>query len=104
MTKLHELKIKYEQSQLAERDAWGVLQGYATGNTTCSSDEAYRDYKAELNASAAWRQANRTYVEDSLLYRAESNRRSAIVTKVLTALVFCLVTVVIFGALPPLGV
>jgi hypothetical protein len=44
MTKLHELKIKYEQSKLAERVAWGVMQGHYTRFLTLASDEACSDY------------------------------------------------------------
>jgi hypothetical protein len=83
MSKLHELKIKYEQSQLAESAAWGVLRGHYANTLSLNSDEAYRDYSV---ASNAWRQAHSTYMEDSLLYRAESDRRSAIVVKVLAYL------------------
>jgi hypothetical protein len=68
MSKLHELKIKYEQSQLAERAAWGVWQVQCIKGVTSPSGEPLRGYR---DASAAWRETNRTFMEDRLAYLDE---------------------------------
>jgi hypothetical protein len=73
MTKLHELKMKYEQSQLAERAAWGVWQVQCIKGVTSPSGEPLRGYR---DASAAWREANRTFMEDRAYYREELNKDS----------------------------
>jgi hypothetical protein len=71
MSKLHELKIKYEQSQLAERTAWGVWQVQCIKGVTSPSGEPLRGYR---DASAALRQASNNLDEDALTYLKELNK------------------------------
>jgi hypothetical protein len=70
MTKLHELKMKYEQSQLAERAAWGAWQVQCIKGVTSPSGEPLRGY---MDASAAWSQTSNNLDEDALTYLEELN-------------------------------
>jgi hypothetical protein len=92
MSKLHELKIKHKQSQLAERAAWGVHWGHYANTLSLNSDEAYRDYK---DAANAWRQANRTVMEDGAAYLDEFDRHRRIAHIVLW--VVCLVSILVWS-------
>jgi hypothetical protein len=94
MSKLHELKIKYEQSQLAERAAWSAWLRYGAGWTALRSDEAYRDYR---DASNAWRQASCTVDEDAMAYLEELNRFHSFNMKVLCWAAVIITVVVTFG-------
>jgi hypothetical protein len=68
MTKLRELKKKYEQSQLAERAAWGVLRGHYANAMSLNSEVGYSDYRA---ASVAWRETSDTLSVDARAYYVE---------------------------------
>jgi hypothetical protein len=71
MSKLHELKIKYEQSQLAERAAWGAWQVQCNKGVTSPSGKLLSGYK---DASAALRQASTVVDKDALAYLEELNK------------------------------
>ena len=73
MTKLHELKIKYEQSELAERAAWGVWVGQCAKGTNSSSSSPLSPYR---RASEEWYRTSDVLTADGLGYHNEVNRRS----------------------------
>jgi hypothetical protein len=96
MTKLRELKKKYEQSQLAELAAWGVLRGHYANALSLNSEVGYSDYK---DASSAWREAHRTFMEDGAYYRAELSRFQSFNMKVVYWATVVITVVLTFGML-----
>jgi hypothetical protein len=79
MTNLHKLKIKYEQSQLAERVAWEAWLGEGI---KWSASPSTMPYSACRDASAAYREANTTAMADSKAYYAGLDRYWCVVGRV----------------------
>jgi hypothetical protein len=79
MTNLHKLKIKYEQSQLAERVAWEAWLGVAGERSISPSTVPYSAYRYAVEA---YKKAQSVHITAQADYEDELDRYWCVVGRV----------------------